>query len=287
MALSADTIKALLTAGGAGLDAIGQAGSASADRKVQKNLAYTNALQTEAARQTNMGNSTAAALGGPYEQANELNRMLIKRQLLGGAQNVDIQAPAHLQGHVGQISGGMRIPEGGLDVRALSDPALAETARTFYGALGQANPYADLPNLGTLGLGDVGAAASANVAQRQGDFRTTDQARQQAILAQLDPQSQQNKGGGFWNGFGKVLKVAAPIAASFIPGVGPILGAAIAAGGSAGGDLLSGGDWKSALISGALSAGSGYGVGKVIPKIPTSRGVFKLPADALANWKQE
>jgi hypothetical protein len=38
---------------------------------------------------------------------------------------------------------------------------------------------------------------------------------------------------GFWSALGKIGKVAAPIAASFIPGVGPLVGGAIGAAGSA------------------------------------------------------
>lgn len=44
---------------------------------------------------------------------------------------------------------------------------------------------------------------------------------------------------GFWSGLGKILLKAAPIAASFIPGVGPLASKLIQAGTSVGSDIAS------------------------------------------------
>lgn len=59
----------------------------------------------------------------------------------------------------------------------------------------------------------------------------------------------------------KIIGTVAPIAASFIPGVGPVLGAAIGAGGG----LLSGGGAKGALLGG-LTGGLGAGGGSILGK---------------------
>lgn len=64
----------------------------------------------------------------------------------------------------------------------------------------------------------------------------------------------------FLGKLGKILKAVAPIAVSFIPGVGPIAGAALGAGMGA----LSGGGLKGALIGGATGAIGGSGAaGKI------------------------
>jgi len=68
---------------------------------------------------------------------------------------------------------------------------------------------------------------------------------------------------GFWKGLGKVLLKAAPIAASFIPGVGPLAAMAIGAGTGALSKKLEGGSLKDSLISGGIGAASGFGAGQV------------------------
>jgi len=53
---------------------------------------------------------------------------------------------------------------------------------------------------------------------------------------------------------GKVALKAAPIAAAFIPGVGPLASMAISAGTSAAAKKASGGSWKDALLAGGIGA---------------------------------
>jgi hypothetical protein len=67
----------------------------------------------------------------------------------------------------------------------------------------------------------------------------------------------------FWGKLGRVALKAAPIAAGFIPGIGPL--ASMAIGGIAAGadKKLSGGSWRDALISGGIGAGTGYASGKL------------------------
>jgi len=62
---------------------------------------------------------------------------------------------------------------------------------------------------------------------------------------------------------GKVALKAAPIAAAFIPGVGPLASMAIGGLASGASKKLEGGSWKDSLISGGLGAATGYGASKV------------------------
>lgn len=61
---------------------------------------------------------------------------------------------------------------------------------------------------------------------------------------------------GFWGKLGKIALKAAPIAAAFIPGVGPIASMAISGAANAASKKLEGGSWKQALGAGAMGAGT-------------------------------
>src|SRR5678816_2562966 len=67
----------------------------------------------------------------------------------------------------------------------------------------------------------------------------------------------------FWSTLGKTALKVAPIAAGFIPGVGPL--ASMGIGGLTAGlsKKLEGGSLKDALISGGIGAGTGYLSGKL------------------------
>jgi len=67
----------------------------------------------------------------------------------------------------------------------------------------------------------------------------------------------------FWSKLGKGALKVAPIAAGFIPGVGPLASMAIGAGTSALSKKLEGGSWKDAAISGAVGGATGYASGKL------------------------
>jgi hypothetical protein len=73
----------------------------------------------------------------------------------------------------------------------------------------------------------------------------------------------------FWGKLGKAALKVAPIAAGFIPGVGPLASMAIGAGTSALSKKLEGGNWKDALKSGAIGGATGYIGGKIGPSDPT------------------
>lgn len=60
---------------------------------------------------------------------------------------------------------------------------------------------------------------------------------------------------------GKVALKAAPIAAAFIPGIGPLASMAIGAGTAAASKKLEGGSLKDAVLAGGMGAAQGYGTG--------------------------
>jgi hypothetical protein len=62
---------------------------------------------------------------------------------------------------------------------------------------------------------------------------------------------------GFWGKLGKGLLKAAPIAAAFIPGIGPLAAMGIGAATGAASKKLSGGSWKQSLGAGAMGAATG------------------------------
>jgi hypothetical protein len=112
--------------------------------------------------------------------------------------------------------------------------------------------------------------------QQRGQAMLDDKSQTQELLKQAlerDYQAAQKKqgGGGFFSKLGGILKVAAPIAASFIPGVGPMAAMAIGAAGNAAGTKMQGGSWGQALGGAALGAGMSAatgGLGKVFQKPP-------------------
>lgn len=78
---------------------------------------------------------------------------------------------------------------------------------------------------------------------------------------------------GFWGSLGKGLLKIAPIAAAFIPGVGPLASMAIGAGTSALSKKLEGGSGKDVLMAGATGGLSGYGAGKAAKGLGPSASV--------------
>ena len=67
----------------------------------------------------------------------------------------------------------------------------------------------------------------------------------------------------FWGKLGQVALKAAPIAAGFIPGVGPLASMAIGGLAAGAGKKIEGGSWKDSLLSGGIGAGTGYLSGKL------------------------
>src|SRR6187399_610183 len=87
---------------------------------------------------------------------------------------------------------------------------------------------------------------------------------------------------GFWGKLGKIALKAAPIAAAFIPGVGPLASMAISAGTSGLSKKLEGGSWKDSLLSAGIGGAAGYAGGK-IPGIGPSTGTLAKVKDVGAG----
>lgn len=116
----------------------------------------------------------------------------------------------------------------------------------------------------------------------------------QAAFYQRDPegffakylnQSTKGKYSGVLGKVAKVAKVAAPIAAAFVPGIGPLAAAGLAAGAKAGGDVLAGEKFD---LGGTLAAGVGGYAGNTLTggqgyKAITGGGSSVAPVTAVAG----
>lgn len=393
-------LSSIISAGGGILEGIGDRGDRREDREFsaeerekdrlqQQRMAIANFLngmrgdeRADLIQQENRDTQGAAAqltaLGGPFDFASQLQKQRTRRELLGGAQNVSISAPADIEGSRGHLTGGLRVPEGGFDVRALSDDALGENARAYLTTIAQLNPRGTTLDVGSMGLnggitGNVESARQGYLATddaRRQELRDLDKRREAEIMGyltgsgpvgpngapaappgvpsgqvptqngpQLDGGNDAMRGTDWWQayiasqgfkldgspirlndnqrkelqriaeqhgmrfdghmqidpagnvnqdqGVSRVARgvangamIAAPIAANFIPGVGPIASAAISGGTSALRTKMNGGSWADAAKSGAIGAGANYAMGKIPGnpfRIPRSGGGVALP----------
>lgn len=88
----------------------------------------------------------------------------------------------------------------------------------------------------------------------------------------------------FWGKLGKIALKVAPIAAAFIPGVGPLASMAIGGLTGAASTKASGGSWKQALLSGGIGAGAGAVGGGALKGIgPSSGTLAKIGAGAVGK----
>jgi hypothetical protein len=127
----------------------------------------------------------------------------------------------------------------------------------------------------------LGGARQQMMSRLSDDVLAQDQLRRRTVedqaLGMAVGGQKEKKKSGFWGKLGKGLLKIAPIAASFIPGVGPALGMAIAAGSGAASGAMGGGGVKGALLGGAMGAAGSRlpgALGKVAggaPKPPMSR----------------
>jgi hypothetical protein len=278
------------------------AGQNALDREQQQKLAIANYLTGRQTSDQNLALTREAAdrsdaqagldaSGGPLGISDVLQKARTKRQLFGSAQNISITPPADIAPFMGHVEGGMRIPDGGLDVSALSEPALAENLRSYLTTVAQRNPKGTTPNLEALSLGAPGAAATQSIETARQGYAATDQARRdssdaaskereaqimQTLMApsqvptttQSATQPDPKQHTSFWHKIGTALKVAAPIATSFIPGIGPVAGALLNAGINGGVDALQHQSIKNILTD----AGGGALSGALATKSP-----FKIP----------
>ena len=95
---------------------------------------------------------------------------------------------------------------------------------------------------------------------------------------------------GFWGSLGKGLLKVAPVAAAFIPGVGPLASMGISAAIKGATKKIQGGTWKQALGAGALGAAEGLGAkgigasGGMLSKITGNIGKVMNPG-GVSGWQ--
>jgi hypothetical protein len=158
------------------------------------------------------------------------------------------------------------------------DPAVAAAMPKMSGGFTIPTAGFDRSLTRQFGPGATNAALGRRRAQLDALDPTTSEEEQallqmieQGMLAQGSKEATDG-GSGFWGKLGKGLLKAAPIAAAFIPGVGPLASLAIGAGAGAASGAIDGG-WKGALAGagqGALTQGV---MGKLFPQSPTPLGL--------------
>ena len=120
----------------------------------------------------------------PYAQQRSRQQQAMMAALLPGARNVSVSSniPGMNQ-FIPQVSGGMRIPEGGFgrDVLDFFSPESRANAEGAY--WNNAAPFADPPDLSGVGYGNAGRAPTQRAQQARQTFlgqQRTDQAKNQA-----------------------------------------------------------------------------------------------------------
>lgn len=201
----------------------------------------------------------------PLAQQQARQQMALRAAILPELRNPTTTLPRGLQGYAGQLQGGFRIPEGGFGpetLRYFSPEANAAAEGHFWQA---AAPFVRPPDLTQLGYGAAGqvptmdAMAARNTFDAQqeemrrnqlGAIQNFEREGQNALAKsqQQQQQQQQQRKSSWWR---RLLGTALPIAAGFIPGVGPLAALGIHAAAGAGGAALAGGNPLSGAIGGA------------------------------------
>jgi len=172
------------------------------------------------------------------------------------------------------MKGGRRMPEGGWSDQTLafsSRESMANAEAEFYGAAGM--PY----DFAGKGYGASGKDAQALLAQRLANFVSPADAFTQGLnnpaLQQMVGYQPQGKKTPWWKKALGAVSAAAPIATSFIPGVGPMLSMAIGAGSGALSSGLRGGNPMSGAMFGAGSAALGNYLARPSAAQPITNGI--------------
>lgn len=178
-----------IEAGGRALSAYGQSKEADASREQQLLLAKLQALLSQYNTDSSQDFDTAR-LGAEMASAEagrqqERQRQALLANILPGLRNAQVSPPGDLGRFTPQISGGFQLPEGGLSPETLaffSPQARLASEETYYKG---ASPFMAPPDLGKMGYGDQGAAASSGISdartQYQLDMESQRKARMQAL----------------------------------------------------------------------------------------------------------
>lgn len=128
----------------------------------------------------------------PLAQQRARQRNAVMSALIGGARNYSVKPPDDIASSMPEISGGIRLPEGGFgpDVMNFFSPsARAGAEGQFWGAAGRAAPGTATPNLNAVGYGTAGDAptrtAQAMGPAAEAQYTELERKRLEDILAAL------------------------------------------------------------------------------------------------------
>jgi len=304
--LGSKALENILGIGGAAMTAKSQADQRTQDREqgaqqlsqnaaqFRANLLQRQQEQQQQGRDQRAGTVLGQSRLGENEQFATKNRIL--RALLPSMQaRRSVAADPAVAAMMPKTSGGLG------NFRITPEMLEAMSERATSGAIGQrakqfanVDSSAPMPDMQGMGLDPTGEQQTMldKYAQLRAQTQASDDDRIQQLIMQALGQDQENeqsagkpapegmeydkktgqlkkKGGGFLGGLKKVAGFALPLAASFIPGVGPL----VAAGMGAAGGALSGGAKGAAL--GGVTGYAGNVAGNMRKKpVPYNTGRF-------------
>lgn len=168
------------------------------DRDRERARLMSQALSGQQDRQLTR-DTTGLAASDPSKVQEWRQKQAVKAALLPGIRNFQATPPAHLQPYAGQVSGGIRIPEGGFgqDVLSFYSPEARMAAEEQYWKA--ASPFIAPPNLNASGYGSAADATNdrlnANYLNVQNAQQGKDNAQLQAILQSLQGNPADEEGG--------------------------------------------------------------------------------------------
>lgn len=128
----------------------------------------------------------------PLAQQRSRQRAAVMAALVGGARNYDVKPPSDIASSMPEISGGIRLPEGGFgpDVMSFFSPsARAGAEADFASARARVAPTSGVTDLSQVGYGAAGAAGTANAqavgSQQEALMKDLENRRLADILAAL------------------------------------------------------------------------------------------------------
>jgi len=194
---------ALIQGAGGFLAGMGQNRQLEADRQLRASDSMQRGYEFE------VGRSKEALAADPLGATNQYAaKQAFLNQLLPTLRNAQVTPPSDIAAQMPQMTGGLRLPEGGIDPEALkaySPGATAEAIARREQDLMRLDPNrrSASPMLNELGLNVNGVGNSLN------EFQNAEQQRQlqqrEAIRRALDNDIQgQKKKGGIWGKLGKI-----------------------------------------------------------------------------------
>lgn len=201
--------------GGTAANVLGSLFGSNSQKKLTEKQLAEQKRQFDLSRETSQRNTAASAIGeaatagierqteqaktglqatqmDPLAQQKSRQRNAVMAALMGGARNYAVKPPSDIASSMPEISGGIRLPEGGFgpDVMNFFSPgARANAEGQFWGAAGQASPGTATPNLNATGYGPAGDAptrtAQAMGPAAEAQYSALERKRLEDILAAL------------------------------------------------------------------------------------------------------